>query len=334
MITIKKKKINWNKISSLQTLTINFLREYKEHINWRIYLITHAHKEIITENFLEEFKNYIDWAYITVPLSEDTIRKYQDKVDWTQVVINQKLSENFMREFQHKLDWSAISFHQDLSEDFIREFYYKVDWNSISRKKNLSENFIREFRDKVNWETISIHQTLSEDFIREFQDKVDWKYIYYYQTLSEPFFIEMKEYFNDIAKNDEYKHVPAKLKLFFIQQNKENSLISRINKSLKSYYISLEDFYKDLINNRIDNYVEIIHNFHKELNWYEISIIKDLSKEIISHYYKKINWELYFKTHKNIDKDFLLQEQFIYETDIVDYLLLYNIIKLEDINIE
>ncbi len=41
---------------------------------------------------------------------------------------NYKLSENFIRKFQDRLDWDLISEWQKLSEDFIREFQNDVNW--------------------------------------------------------------------------------------------------------------------------------------------------------------------------------------------------------------
>ena len=78
-----------------------------------------------------------------------------------------------VREFQDKVDWYDISINQKLSEDFIREFQDKVDWDSISKYQKLSEDFIKEFQDKVDWDCISYYQKLLKRFQKEFQDKVD-----------------------------------------------------------------------------------------------------------------------------------------------------------------
>jgi len=85
----------------------------------------------------------------------------------------QDLSENFIREFKDKLDWTNISYHQKISEDFIRKFTGRINWYHISSSQNLSEDFIREFQDKLYWTTLSINQILSEDFIREFKHKLN-----------------------------------------------------------------------------------------------------------------------------------------------------------------
>ena len=56
------------------------------------------------------------------------------------------VSEAFIRKFQDKLDWSEVSRYQKLSEPFIIEFQDKVDWDRISQYqklvKLLSENIV------------------------------------------------------------------------------------------------------------------------------------------------------------------------------------------------
>ena len=77
-------------------------------------------------------------------LSEDFIREFQDKVNWTWISKYQKLSEDFMREFQNKLYWPYISIYQKLSEDFIREFITEVNMFYVSEYQNVSDVFIME----------------------------------------------------------------------------------------------------------------------------------------------------------------------------------------------
>jgi len=139
--------------------------------------------------------NENEWSNISKvgSLSDDFIRKFQDKVDWTSISENQKLSESFIREFQNKVFWYSISEYQQLSEEFIKEFKDKVNWHYISSQQKLSESFIREFKDKVNWSGISSYQKLSESFIREFKDKLDWSRISSYQKISEEFIREFQD---------------------------------------------------------------------------------------------------------------------------------------------
>ena len=123
----------------------------------------------------------------------NTTYKSMDEINWSYILLYQKISEDFIRNLADILNWVDISAYQKLSESFIREFADKVDWWYISRNQNLSENFIREFSDKIDWDMISMCQVLSEDFIREFADKVNWFNISKYQKLSQSFIDEFKD---------------------------------------------------------------------------------------------------------------------------------------------
>ncbi|MFH1526369.1 MAG: hypothetical protein ABIG69_06910 [Bacteroidota bacterium] len=126
------------------------------------------------------------------------------------------------RKFQNKVDWNLISIQQKLSEDFIREFQYKVNWNQISKYQKLSEDFIREFQDKVYWICISKYQKLSEDFIREFKNKVYWDYISCYQKLSSKF---RKEFKIKVPKTCSL-YISNKTKLKYIKENTDYEVIN------------------------------------------------------------------------------------------------------------
>ena len=161
---------------------------------WRLL----SKHQSLSEDFIREFKDRVDWMSISSyqHLSEDFIREFKDRVDWYNISAYHHLSEDFIREFKDRVDWFYVSVNQHLSEDFIREFKDRVDWMSIFSYQHLSEDFIREFKDRGCWYNISTYQRLSEDFIREFKGKVDWAYISKYQRLSEDFIEEFKNWVN------------------------------------------------------------------------------------------------------------------------------------------
>jgi hypothetical protein len=137
--------------------------------------------QTLSEDFIREFKDYVGWHWISnySTLSESFIREFKDCVNWENISQSQTLSEEFIREFKDCVEWVWISAYQTLSEDFIREFKDCVKWYWISKSQTLSEEFIREFRDCVEWSCISKYQTLSEDFIREFNLEIpehNWLY--------------------------------------------------------------------------------------------------------------------------------------------------------------
>ena len=165
-------------ISRYQKLSLDFIREFKNKVNWT-YILKY---QKLSEDFIREFKDKVNWDWISQyqKLSEDFIREFKNKVNWTYILKYQKLSEDFIREFKDKVNWDWISQYQKLSEDFIREFKNKVNWTYILKYQKLSEDFIREFKDKVNWDWISQYQKLSEDFLKEFgltKPKNNWLYV-------------------------------------------------------------------------------------------------------------------------------------------------------------
>ena len=137
---------------------------------WRLI----SKHQSLSEDFIREFKDRVDWVSISSyqHLSEDFIREFKDRVDWDSISANQHLSEDFIREFEDKVEWECISECQHLSEDFIREFTDRVCWYNISTYQRLSEDFIREFKDRVDWDWIAKYQRLSKNFIREFKDDI------------------------------------------------------------------------------------------------------------------------------------------------------------------
>lgn len=117
----------WFYISMNEKLHIDFLREFKEDINWRIL-----------SNFQLQ------------GLTEDVIKEFIDRLNIKIVLRDYKVSENFLREFHSRLDWFFVSTYQNLSEDFIRDFHFKLHWKMIFKYQNLSEDFKKEFQYKLN----------------------------------------------------------------------------------------------------------------------------------------------------------------------------------------
>ena len=107
---------------------------YDPTFNWNDFIFYRNNE--LTEEFIREFKDRVNWIYISVcqKLSEDFIREFEDIVDWYWISRSQKLSEDFIREFEDKVNWNMISKFQKLSEEFIKEFKNKVDMIGISER--------------------------------------------------------------------------------------------------------------------------------------------------------------------------------------------------------
>ncbi len=156
----------------------------------------------LPEDFIWKYRNKVNWYGVSrySELSENFIKKCQDYVDWTCISRYQKLSEKFISKFRDKVNWTEITMSQYLSEKFIGKFKNYVDWMFVSGCHCLTENFIRRYKKYVDWSVISKYQPLSEDFIREFQDKVNWNNISKYQTVSKEF---LKEFGYELRNNSD-----------------------------------------------------------------------------------------------------------------------------------
>ena len=77
---------------------------YNPDFNWNSSDL-YVSNNTLTEDFIREFKDRVNWEFIAMSqkLSEDFIREFQDRVSWQMISINQKLSEDFRREFQDRI---------------------------------------------------------------------------------------------------------------------------------------------------------------------------------------------------------------------------------------
>jgi len=106
-------------------------------------------------------KTLVEWYNVTLSNLETIQNKLDSANDLVCLQISQMaLSDDFIRDFQDKLNWSWITANHPLKENFIEEFKDFVDWDAVSQHQNLSEEFIRGHQNKVNWRWISIKQTL------------------------------------------------------------------------------------------------------------------------------------------------------------------------------
>ena len=83
-----------------------------DQINWTCI----STYQSLSEEFIREFRDKVDWVYISMSqsLSEDFIREFRDKVNWTCISMCQSLSEDLMKEF---LSPDQIQFHHTIHDD-------------------------------------------------------------------------------------------------------------------------------------------------------------------------------------------------------------------------
>ena len=78
-------------------LSAEFIREFKDKVDWE-YISSY---QTLSEDFIREFQDKVDWYFISMhqTLSEEFIIEFQDKVNWNMVLTYQKLSREFKNEY-------------------------------------------------------------------------------------------------------------------------------------------------------------------------------------------------------------------------------------------
>ena len=192
-------------------------------------------KQTLSEDFIREFKDKVNWECISYhqTLSEDFIREFKDKVDWNLISTSQRLSEDFIREFKDKVNWHVSSAQQNLSEDFIREFQDKVNWGSISHCQIISDKFIEEFKDKITFSRpdIIFSKDLAPIFMSHNCNDKDQDFINQY--------LKTWDKDQEITWNELVSKCTNKLYIDFLAGDLENRLESSNNNQLPN----LEEMY-------------------------------------------------------------------------------------------
>ena len=82
---------NWGKISANPNLSIDFLKKYKNHINWRV----HSYYGLLSEEIIEEFLDRVDWEMVSYmsDLSDEFIKKHRDLVVMKYITIRRSYYE-------------------------------------------------------------------------------------------------------------------------------------------------------------------------------------------------------------------------------------------------
>lgn len=99
--------------------------------------------------FPKELLDKLEWSLLDyTKFSEDFIRDYDDKVDWTRVSCDMKLSSDFIRDYADKLDWYLVSYYQVLTDDLVDEFEDRIEWIPFSSPTSSTTLFLEENKNR------------------------------------------------------------------------------------------------------------------------------------------------------------------------------------------
>lgn len=85
--------------------------------------------EELSIDFIREFRDKINWQNVSCwqHLSEKDIEEFRDKLDWWYVSKKQRLSLSFIDKFKEKLDWFWIEAIYEKKKDFLKMFKNYMD---------------------------------------------------------------------------------------------------------------------------------------------------------------------------------------------------------------
>ena len=156
----------WNDISH-QELTIDFIREFKDFLDWNVLTNTYLN----SEDFLREFQDYIIWDTVSGRMKfmknyeYDFFEEFKDKLDWVKISRWGNMDEFFIVKFENELDWDILSTVQGLTEYLIRRYHDRISWNSFSRNYHIAQTIRSDAIDEFNTPVINeeIKEEIKED---------------------------------------------------------------------------------------------------------------------------------------------------------------------------
>lgn len=140
-----------NVVFQFQKVSLDYLREHKNDVEWG----TFNYNYFKNEHEAEEFKDKIDWITLSrrnVHFSEQFYDKYKEKWDWAVLLKHNQFSMKFLRDHLDYLDWEEVSYDQELEMDFIEEFKDKLDWDLMSGQQKFTPEMMEKYFDKIDWQ--------------------------------------------------------------------------------------------------------------------------------------------------------------------------------------
>lgn len=162
----------WWNICQRDDLTMEFVREYANYINW--YSLSKNENFEVDEDFLDEFKDKINWKSFTrysKSMNEHIARKYKDLIDWDAISYKKYLSDDFIEEFAHRINWRVLWKYRKVDEDFLRRFKSYIIWTIVCYQQKLSIEFVEENEDRVDWIALSSNYRFSYYWRKKYKER-------------------------------------------------------------------------------------------------------------------------------------------------------------------
>lgn len=166
LAAVDRQLVNWSYFSNL-VLDKDDYTKYKSFINWKI-----ASVNIDIDTALQ-FKECVDWRVFLQTHCNVDISKLRDvTLDWNDVLKTQRLTESEIVHNLYRLDthsrrasrrlWKTLCKYQTLSEQFMARFWNRLDKRLIAHYQQMSYKFILKHIDELDIDTVRLYQDLKE----------------------------------------------------------------------------------------------------------------------------------------------------------------------------
>jgi hypothetical protein len=203
---------NWRDISKSKHINNDFIRKYRDKIDW--FTLCFHHK--LDDSIIMQFSHKLGWENICryQSLSTEFIKRNIEHIDFNLILRHQILSPEFIKEYIDYFDLREIFHCQIIDEElfhtyinilierygknyfnhFLFSFQHKtlpvsiwkkykhlIDWTFICKEIELTEEFMEYYKTNLYWRVISKYQKLSTNFIKRNFKRLYLPYIIQYQ---------------------------------------------------------------------------------------------------------------------------------------------------------
>lgn len=183
---------NWNAITRLENLTMDFVERNIEGIPWDWNAIS-SHKNL-TMDFLDRSIEGIPWNWTHIAynpaLTMDFVERHND-INWNWKIMspNPSLTVEFLEKNKDKdWDWYRLSANPGITLDYIKKNlppknatrvgassgYFAYTW--LSRNPNITMEFVQQnITEDWNWKWLSENPSITMEFVEKYIDK-DWNW--------------------------------------------------------------------------------------------------------------------------------------------------------------
>lgn len=294
-----------------QDVSNDFILKYKRKIDWRQLTRTVARYHNNPEDkLIDRYIDFLDWNdsisyyYWNKKITIDFLRKYQNKINWTDLC-HYGISEDFFKEFQYKLDWSTLS--RNLSEDLIIKYQEKVNWITVSREIFLSEEFIEKFENKIVWEVLATKHEYSISFIKKYKHRLKNALI---TTDNSSLVLELKDSISFSSYKINYLDFSDEILFKIIDKVSWESLIFSRKLSETLIEKGVEFFTKkewEYLSDKQPLSIDFIKKYHDKVHWGGICFYQNFSHDEIEYLATEFNdeiWWGYIYKYQNLSSEF------------------------------